>query len=205
MFGVIAFILCAMASCTANDHADWGSSTVGGNNQGSDNTSTDGQGDAGQDTDQDTSIDENTCAPNEILQINADKCWRRCPAGQYWDGTACVGRFYQRTWAEAQQACTDFDSRYHLATRADIISLLSNCDLPIVEQDLEGFCMPCLSSPICQGMFGADTLDYWTSTFTQDETSSEHLMWGVSFGDGFVFAADSGKDRLAIRCLRSLY
>ena len=156
------------------------------------------------DTDTQTNTDSGDCASDEILQPQTNRCWRRCPVGQEWVDSVCVGSVSFRNWSGAVSACPAASSKYRTATRDEMISVLDNCDPNIVQSNIDGLCDPCAQSSYCFQMFEFDSYVYWTSTATEPDSDTQAMPWGVSFAIGTVFQSYNNEELHAARCLRNI-
>jgi hypothetical protein len=194
--------LALLVSCAENDdHAPLGSG--GGGTSGTDgdaDSDADGDGDSDADggADSDADTDADTCTEQEVEGPAGLRCWRRCPAGESWDDGFCVGGATFHDFAGASNACAAIDGGYHLATRAELLSLLTNCGDEVIEDEQEGLCDSCAGSDPCYEMFGPDALTYWSSS------SGELGPWAVAFDVGTVFMAESDELPYNARCVRPL-
>jgi hypothetical protein len=206
---VATSFLLALTSCYKQDHADWGDPTIDGGGSGGGGTGGVTEEDGGEsdtDTDVEDAGDSNPgeCEPDEVLEPETDLCWLRCPLGQEWVDSTCVGAVSFMAWSSAVSACQAFDDRMRTATRDDMISVLDNCDYNVVQADGDGLCDPCIQSSPCFEMFDFDSNIYWTSTSTSRNLFSEPLPWAVSFDVGTVFQTVNTEELYAARCVRDL-
>ncbi len=113
----------------------------------------------------------------EVKQPSAGLYWQRCPIGQSWNGTECLGKAKKMSWENAKKACP---AGYRLPTREEIVELLGKCDNP-VRNGKWGYCNSCDTSKSCDGLFESDKGWYWTST-----PVDENITWRADFGEGYV-------------------
>jgi len=210
-----AAICCALAltlaiACDDGGHAPHGSSSGGpqpsGSNADSDSdgdsdadSDSDTDSDTGSDTDADTDEDAGTdgCLDEEVAEPDEERCWLSCALGQEWNDGFCDGPAQVYDWEGAVAACALRGGGYHLASRQEMIDILSECEA-VLEEDQEGFCDPCGASPACGAMFGFDTLTYWTSS------DGLYSPWAVAFDTGLVFMSSTEFDIHHGRCVRDL-
>ncbi|MDD5308129.1 MAG: hypothetical protein PHU25_12475, partial [Deltaproteobacteria bacterium] len=69
------------------------------------------------------------CAADEVQEPGGTACWKRCPLGQTWSGSACTGTATTYTQANAISACQALatsSSNWRLATTRDFARILGN-------------------------------------------------------------------------------
>ncbi|MDD5309140.1 MAG: hypothetical protein PHU25_17645 [Deltaproteobacteria bacterium] len=91
---------------------------------------TDSDSDSDSDGDTDTNPPVNPCAVDEALEPGSSGvCWKRCPLGQTWSGSACTGAATMYTQVDAINACQALatsSSNWRLATTRDFARILGN-------------------------------------------------------------------------------
>ncbi len=163
------------------------------------------------DTDTDTDTDTDFCDPvTEVRQPGTDLCWKRCPLGMTWSGSACEGSEIEKDWCDASgKTATDcspdnpgvniceetLGAGYRLPTKEEFMDLLGNCSDEVSYYS----CDECDSrdgQTTCTDMFDSDSGLYWSSP-----SDSDYSAWSVYFGDGGLEEL-SKYIELSIRCVR---
>jgi hypothetical protein len=141
---------------------------------------------------EDNADDDWVTDDTEIRQPGTDLTWLRCPLGQTWDVSSCIGIRQGMDWETAKANCP---AGYRLPDRQEYMVLLGACDEE-VSAGRPGSCDSCSDSSDCSSMFGEDEGWYWSSSAGPDGTA-----YLVGFRAGYVtnHRTDAG---FAVRCLR---
>jgi hypothetical protein len=133
--------------------------------------------------------------PDEIQQPGTNLFWLRCPIGQTWNGSSCVGSKRSVSAEELKHACP---SGYRLPKTLEFGDLLEGCDRD-VRTGGTGRCNSCSASTTCRDMFKSDVGFFW-SLFQYSDTKAH--AWIVYFGSGKVRAPPRSR-HAEVRCIRS--
>jgi hypothetical protein len=117
--------------------------------------------------------------------------WQRCPLGQSWDGSDCLGTFAAMNWTTALDTAVDHvqaeKDDWRLPNRNELASIIENrCFGPAL--DAEAF----PSAPV-EG--------FWTST---PVSGGDELVWVVDLNEGAVVARSTDR-LLAVRLVRGRF
>ncbi len=127
----------------------------------------------------------------EIIQPGTNLYWLKCPVGQTWNGSSCIGNAKNMDWKAAKKSCP---SGYRLPTKQEFIDLLGGCDSNALEKSL-GYCNKCSLSSNCNSMFSSDSLWYWSSSYHGE------FVWGANFSSGKLYSFRMGGGDY-VRCVR---
>lgn len=117
-----------------------------------------------------------TTVPGEIVDSSTLLTWKRCLAGQSWDGTGCTGSPSAMTWQSALQGAP---SGWRLPNIKELESLVAReCVQPALNT---------------VGFAGQPIHVAWSST----------PLWSVDFGDGTPLAQASASASLSVRYVKS--
>lgn len=122
---------------------------------------------------------------SEVRVVPGGVLWPRCPAGQTWDGSSCVGRASEVFWEVASQRCAANGGGSRLPTLQDVQELLGGCSLLDEELGRPYVCNACSESATCSVLFGdfvPDGLE-WVSTLFDEGGAS---AWSYTVIDGRI-------------------
>ncbi len=132
--------------------------------------------------------------PDDEGQPGTRLRWLRCPVGQTWSGSACVGSAAKLDWRAARTSCP---SGFRLPTRQEIVDLLGACD-DAVRSGQSGYCRACDAGDTCRAMFTPDSGVYWVASPLDDSRA-----WRTGFGDGRLSIWYLLDEEYSVRCVSS--
>ncbi|MBN2494976.1 MAG: hypothetical protein JXR96_10330 [Deltaproteobacteria bacterium] len=130
----------------------------------------------------------------DVKQPGSGLYWLRCPLGQTWSGSSCVGKHSAMSLADAREACPP---GYRLPRRHEFVELLGGCDAAALTGK-EGECSTCDRSARCSSLFGKDDGSYWSSSSYASDPSR---VWGANFAGGYLLGVEKVFP-LMVRCVR---
>jgi len=89
---------------------------------------------------QESYIDD--CNWDEIKIPCTNLCWRRCPAGQEWDGAACTGYPEYLAHETIQDMCKEYNPDYRFPTLEEVTSLTTKCYPGTFDYTSVNYCSP---------------------------------------------------------------
>ncbi|MDD5307170.1 MAG: kelch repeat-containing protein, partial [Deltaproteobacteria bacterium] len=147
------------------------------------------------------------CAPDEVLEPGTtDVCWKRCPLGQTWSGSGCVGTATSYTQLDAIAACqalANFTQNWRLATTRDYARILGNASVG-TETGPRFTGTSCTDpSTACYAMFNADMQSasgLWTGSIA---SSTNGALADLGAGSASSIAFGGSYSALCLRNLDS--
>jgi len=113
--------------------------------------------------------------------------WQRCPLGQDWDGSECIGRYERYTWQDALEKAYEYkDDGWRLPNIKELSSISEECRTdPAINQNVFPG-LPSWSDP------------FWSSTPYERRYDE---VWVVNFRFG-TQSAQEMSDRYRVRLVR---